>query len=901
MDSNPFANDILDAFDSVIPRAARLDFHEDVFTAMVSALFKPRAGDTTGAEERNPRAAKGWLCLLTAPHAGYGKTHLLARLKLRTAETHVMVPLRFQRERKAGWESLLSGMVDYCDVSPGPSGSISLLEELARHVFTELTANLIRDGEIPAPNPEEAVRALKDRPDEMFDFSNNQKEVAKWFRSVFETLLPSYAAEAVRCYDVSDEQARFWLRSLYAYCRDCAQGDAVSRATRLKKVLRAGDSEWKGLTGEPMEKERFAGLGRIMSRWRPVVMVADHLDPLFGLPEMGRDVTCLVLEILKLVPGSVSVLSLNLDLWESVFDGNLPGALEDRLTSNRLTLGGISFEEAEQLIEYRLAAAGIPDDVKFRFYPMLNLEDLYESGNTDGSPRSLLRQAAEYWDRFAASGYEVEPAGIRVEREAFPIAERRDADSAPQAAEKEAVPPPVWDGSAALEGVEFVSLTEESPETRQSPYAPLEPLMFTTHLTTNPLESEPTREFAAPTGGGESPRHWSGLNTAVEETSLPEADALPSFDWTAAVAQQAAMAHAELPFAEVTAIDSAANDTSVPVSTAPLPQTVDSQPSPGAEAPTLEGTIDDLMAEAQKAFFGFRDIFRQFIGDEAETREADSAARETGDGLAEVYAPEFREPGSEACGAASPDDGAATAAGTQYPKPQFELPGFSTPRPTDLDFSASQMPCDESAAAEELHRLPANYNRLRREELASLVTGELDLLRFYAVIKAVGDLSPIVKMTEFDLPKKPGYRVVRWSYDNHHILFGFLALENGDYWQELMRYAFHLDEAIEEGAWGGEEREVKVVALIPSGLPLDLTSWKASLNQRGAPRAAIDAVRVDPETVGAVHAADRLLDDVAARRISQDRHEVLNLVTRELDFFWRRLTLPIASGACLGS
>jgi len=52
----------------------------------------------------------------------------------------------------------------------------------------------------------------------------------------------------------------------------------------------------------------------------------------------------------------------------------------------------------------------------------------------------------------------------------------------------------------------------------------------------------------------------------------------------------------------------------------------------------------------------------------------------------------------------------------------------------------------------------------------------------------------------------------------------------------------------------------------------------------------VDLVRIDAETAGGIYAAAQLLEDLRTGKIRQSEAQVLGFISRELDYFWRRLT-----------
>ena len=125
---------------------------------------------------------------------------------------------------------------------------------------------------------------------------------------------------------------------------------------------------------------------RLATLWRPVVFVIDHLDAFHGSPDAGRDIATLVSDLQYAVPGSLTVISSNEDVWESTFGTGLPSAIEDRLTGSVLHLSGMDASGAEALITERLAASGINEQRTEEFLSSIALDSFFP----------LLSQMAPY-------------------------------------------------------------------------------------------------------------------------------------------------------------------------------------------------------------------------------------------------------------------------------------------------------------------------------------------------------------------------------------------------------------------------------------------------------------------------------------------------------------------------
>ena len=122
-------------------------------------------------DERHLQAGRGAgspLMLLTAPRAGYGKTHLLGRVAAATGGQVTLVPLAFRIDDEIGRSAVGLRGVEALARAAGSRPGWSRLREVASGVCATLLLRLIKDGRLPCANPEQAVRVLSTDPGEIF-------------------------------------------------------------------------------------------------------------------------------------------------------------------------------------------------------------------------------------------------------------------------------------------------------------------------------------------------------------------------------------------------------------------------------------------------------------------------------------------------------------------------------------------------------------------------------------------------------------------------------------------------------------------------------------------------------------------------------------------------------------
>jgi hypothetical protein len=336
---NPFTDDIC------LPGDAGAEPAVKMFQAEAMGVLEGVMKEESGALGRS--------LVVTAPRAGYGKTHLVGRFAAGLAGRAMVVPLEFDRESPPQWAGVLGSVVGKWHRDHGHRAGLTMLDEAARFLFALANQRLIESGQIPCAHPAEAVAALRRNYLEMFDFSDSGQEVARWFSGHFEGLVSLTSAGLAPEAGVDSESTAHWLRLLLSY----AQGVGDLPAQRLEGLKWAlhmsGGPALAGAGGgglliqesaspEQSCKEKLRDLGRLLSLYRPMVFVLDHLDGFHRDSQAGLQIAYFVSELRRLLPRSLTVVCLNQDVWQSTFQGQLPSALEDRMAGECVGLQGLS-------------------------------------------------------------------------------------------------------------------------------------------------------------------------------------------------------------------------------------------------------------------------------------------------------------------------------------------------------------------------------------------------------------------------------------------------------------------------------------------------------------------------------------------------------------------------------
>lgn len=359
----------------------------------ISALNRDVVDRVAGAVQELGTPVGKPLLLLTAPRAGYGKTHLLGRVAAAAADQGVAMPLAFRSDMEVGWPTVSLEALDILRRQPAQMAGWSRLQEICTGIFSSLVIRLIRNGRLPCANQDQAIRVLSGSPGELFREGSQARLIGDWLRKHYGQLRKPMAEMARQVPGAA--QADIWVDALFA----CAHhGTAAS----VDSVVQMASGS----------REAFFLWLRMVTLWRPAVLFVDHLDGFYRQEQAGLRIATMLLDLAEVESVHV-VLSLNQDVWQATFAHHLPSAVEDRLTSSQFLLRGLSAGDALDLVRLRLGSVEVPVDEASQFERFLNIPRYFQ-GRPVGSvsARTFLRHAAVQWEAFEnlRAGGENQPA-----------------------------------------------------------------------------------------------------------------------------------------------------------------------------------------------------------------------------------------------------------------------------------------------------------------------------------------------------------------------------------------------------------------------------------------------------------------------------------------------------------
>ena len=728
--------------------------NEDVLDQLVDAV----AGDSGG----------GPLVLLTAPRAGYGKTHLLGRIAAARANESVMVPLAFRAGdaltlptlARRGMESLAQAPAEY----PG----WSRLRESCAHVVTLLLHRLIDHGQLNCANPSQALKVLDGPVEEVFSEQGRARVIGDWIRKNRDSLKSALAMLAAKSLPVRVELLDGWLAAMLDQSLEGGQAGLAEMQELAQADAEIGTPVWL----------------RLLSIWRPVVLLVDHLDGLYRNPQAGVTIATLLMDLVDYHQVHV-LLSLNQDVWQATFGHHLPSALEDRLTASQVLLRGLTEADAESLLRLRLAHSGLDEGQQKEFESFVSVKRHF-LGRPVGSvsARAFLRHCARQWDIFqAAPALPSEPAS---------------AEWMPDLSPTEAVMPDVADDESGL-----------------------------------PLKTETISESAL-------------------IASLPALFDHETVDQVQVMAEGLAEPRPALPQDEPAAVaETQASDSDVPVETdAESPAEVMAPPHDSLlddEEDTLEdwksipGTASEVTptAPSPDAFVKLREMLSR-----------------------------LRQPGDKAL--------LSSANGSPLKAAAASDTGSS------VDASAKPVPDD----------LPGRFQALRLQMSAEAQAQPLDYQKLADLIRLAGRRFPLVRYSQHELPGLTGSYVMYWALQGVEILFGLAPLSDQAYWRTLSGFA--AGRQADLASLGEREgRRPAAFKIVTFRSDREQSAWQ-NLMQSGllpAPTAEVmDCVFLDAASLASLYAMQRIIKEAEFGTLQAEPTQVMSVLARELDFFWKRIT-----------
>lgn len=714
----------------------------------------------------------GPLIMLTAPRAGYGKTHLLGRMVAAAADEAIMVPLAFRSGDALTLTTLNRRGIESLYLADAKMRGWSRLREASAHIVTTLMHRLIQSGQLPCANAAQALGVLAGPVEAIFDPQGKAHMIGEWISKNRETLRCALAILASRELPLQVDSLDAWLGALL---EQSLEGGNAGLADM--QALCSADEE----TGIP------AWL-RLLAQWRPVVLLVDHLDGFYRNPQAGVDIATLLMDLVDFHQVHV-LLSLNQDVWQATFGHHLPSALEDRLTSSQLLLRGLTENDAASLLRLRLQNAGLTSAEQAEFESFVSVHRHF-LGRPIGSvsARAFLRHCARQWEIFQTS---------------------------PSSAEKEA-------------SEVFPALI--NAEINQS-------------------------------GSGIIPLKT--VTSSLQAPSFTESAILPTLFDTETQGEVQLMAESLSELRPAMPQDETANDTTAPELLTKIE----------AEALHRDPKLLDKDAEVDSNEWTDTPEITN-LPSQSSAPSADAFVK-----LREMLA-RLRKPGSAI---------AATTIATSPFRLAEATDRLSTPAPrTPIQATALAA----NAAPQENDLLQQRFQSLRQQMNHEVGSQPLDHAKLAALIRLAGRRFPLVRFSEHELPELTGHYAMNWALQGVEILFGLAPFTDVAYWRTLSGFAAGRLSDLSAQA-EREDLPAPKLKIVTFKTELDQFAWQNLINSQtiAEPLAGMtDVVVLNTDNMATLYAMQRIIKESEAGILPADPTQVMTVLARELDFFWKRIT-----------
>ena len=227
---NPFQDSIFDGDLRIAPSSSAVLYPdaEQSLNVLISSLTAKESPD------------HGYIRLIHCPRAGFGKSHLLAKI-LSDARQACILPISFNHENLANWQEVFTQTM-HCLSRCRKKNVPDVLSETSRLLFAELVGELVQQGIVPSSNPETARHGLQDNYQNMFDLKGAGSPIATWFKANFKALAVPLAGElpgmAMGLMRAKEKNQLYWR----VIGRQASGRQAISSISRFRITPVSSDS-----------------------------------------------------------------------------------------------------------------------------------------------------------------------------------------------------------------------------------------------------------------------------------------------------------------------------------------------------------------------------------------------------------------------------------------------------------------------------------------------------------------------------------------------------------------------------------------------------------------------------------------------------------------------------------
>lgn len=175
---------------------------------------------------------------------------------------------------------------------------------------------------------------------------------------------------------------------------------------------------------------------------------------------------------------------------------------------------------------------------------------------------------------------------------------------------------------------------------------------------------------------------------------------------------------------------------------------------------------------------------------------------------------------------------------------------------------------------------------------AEAVSLPLDFTKLADLIRLAGKRFPLVRFSEHELPGMTGRYAMCWSLQGLEVVFGLANFADGSYWRTLSGFAAgRLAELNQDSQASGVA--VPRLKITTFKTDREQQSWAILQHSTAFPeelKTHVDAIHLDTQNVAALYAMQRIIKEAESGTLEATPAQVMSVLARELDFFWKRVT-----------
>lgn len=224
--------------------------------------------------------------------------------------------------------------------------------------------------------------------------------------------------------------------------------------------------------------------------------------------------------------------------------------------------------------------------------------------------------------------------------------------------------------------------------------------------------------------------------------------------------------------------------------------------------------------------------------------------------------------------------------------PPLPSAAFAPPPPPPSYAVATAPALVTASDNSERDALLGRYEALRLQMAAEAVSQPLDYTKLADLIRLAGKRFPLVRFSEHELPGMTGRYAMCWSLQGLEIVFGLANFADGSYWRTLAGFAAGRLAELKQDAHttGLAAPKLKITTFKTDR---EQQSWTILQHSTAFPaelKPHVDAIHLDTQNVAALYAMQRIIKESESGALQATPAQVMSVLARELDFFWKRVT-----------